>query len=202
MGTRVPRRVHSPEGGTSLRHAWWAFFASAAVACSHPPPAPPGPRTVLIGVARQARNDQASLVAFVPQVQATDSGGQCSIKRDPKVTSVTALFPNARDRQTMLTLRFDSAGTLVQYVERRGFPIPIRATGGLTPQQDSSMRDQVQNMKWVLIQFDYPIDRAQAMNLGGRQPSYSIEGRVSQLDTLTALGVLPRMERVRKLCGV
>jgi hypothetical protein len=194
----VSPRLHSPEAGTSLRHAWWAFLASAAVACSHPPPAPPSPGTV----ARQARNDQASLVAFVPQVAATDSDGECSIKRDPKVTTVTAFFPNARDRQTMLSLRFDSAGTLVQYIERRGFPKPIRATGGLTPQQDSSMLEQVHDMKWVIIQFDYPIDHAQAMNLGGRQPSYSIEGRVSQLDTLTALGVLPRMERTRKLCGV
>ena len=191
------------------------------VACSSgPAPAPVSPATeatatpssgtarvrVTIGERFTPLLDTASLRAFVPEIAATDSGGECSVIRTggSGATVVTASFPSRTMSRNSVSLTFDSLGHLVRYSERRGDPSRITGMQGKSDAaRDSAMAAQVKAHRSTSINMDFAIDQAVVMNSGGGQPTHAVLGTVRMVEGLESLGPpSARLTRVRKLCGV
>jgi hypothetical protein len=149
------------------------------------------------------RGDTA-LRAFVPDVAAEETGGECQLLRTggSGATIVIAYYPARSNARLQVNVTFDSSGRLVRYNERRG--IPHRPRGRLTPAQlDSAVRADEAANRSTTVSLDYAIDQAIATNRGGGRPTSAVLGTVREMESLTSLGPpAARLERVRKLCGV
>lgn len=203
------------------------FFvvALASVACGSgsntatpaPTPAPPGPATsaaapgvpvrrdlfMPVGSFSPARGDSARR-AFVPEIAADESGGECSINRTlgSGATMAIAYFPARVKALMQVNITFDSSGRLVRYSERRG--IPETSSKGLKLEQlDSLIRAQEAKTRSTSVNLDYGIDQGMVMNRGGGKPINAVIGTVREVERMEKLGpITARLERVRKLCGV
>lgn len=149
----------------------------------------------------------AAVKAFVPDIVASDSGGECAMRKLPGMSSAniaTASFPNRAAALMTVSLTFDSVGHLVQYSEMRGV-IGLR---GLPPgtsmaQRDSMLKAARAAMRSTSISFNYPIDQGVLRNYGGGKPDNAVLASIRELESLPKLGpVKDRLVRVRKLCGV
>jgi hypothetical protein len=190
------------------------FASSALLACSsHAPPAPgptpdqPMVRTrVISSQSFSPRTDEASLHAFVPDIAAVDSGGECSIIRTggSGATVVSASFPDRGNSQTSVSITFDSVGHFIRYSERRGGSIRFTLPPGSTDaQRDSAFRASIDAKRATTVSFDYAIDQAIASNSGGGQLTVAVRSTVKAMEQLAQLGrPAERLTRVRKLCGV
>lgn len=145
--------------------------------------------------------------AFMPEVAAVDSGGECALRKLPgnsKATNTTAYFPNRAASLMTVSITFDSAGHLVQYSEMRG----VTGLRGLPPgtssvQRDSLLKAAQAAARTTSISFNYALDQAIARNRGGGKPDNAVLASVHELESLPKLGpVKDRLVRVRKLCGV
>ena len=204
-------------------------IAACHGASSTPAPAPPAPATppparsgattsgnvtvvpatrdvfVATGASfRPVRGDSA-LRAFVPEVAAQESGGECSVTRTggSGATMVMASFPARTKALMQVNITFDSSGRLVRYSERRGVP-DMSATKGVRFEQiDSLIRAQEAKTRTTSVSLDYAIDQGIAMNRGGDRPTIAVMGTVREIERMEKLGPpTARLERVRKLCGV
>ncbi len=146
----------------------------------------------------------AALRAFVPDVAAEETGGECQLLRTSGsgATIVTAYYPTRQNARLQVTVTFDSAGHVARYSERRG--VPHLARGPMTPAQlDSAVRASDAANRSTTVSLDYAIDQAIAMNRGGGKPTSAIMSTVRAMESLPALGPpSARLERMRKLCGV
>jgi hypothetical protein len=182
---------------------------SSTAATQASPPAvrtTPAQRTdVFIGESFSPRTGDAAIHAFVPEIAAVDSGGECNVIRTggSGATIVTASFPTRTAAQTQATITFDSSGRLIRYSERRGVA-KIPSTKGMTdPQRDSTIRTVSAATRSTSISLDYAIDQAVVMNRGGGKPTDAILGTVRAIERLDKLGPpIARVERMRRLCGV
>jgi hypothetical protein len=145
--------------------------------------------------------------AFVPDVAATETGGECAIRPLPmgsKATSVVAYFP-ARTRPVMtVSLVFDSASHLVQYGEARGVTGLRNVPAGTSNiARDSMLKALHDATRTTSISLNYAIGQGTARNFGGGKPDNAVLATVREIESLPALGpVMDRLARVRKLCGV
>lgn len=190
--------------------------SAIAVACraSSPPPAAPAPASgsgplvrtsVRIGETFIPKTGDSAVRAFVPDVPAEETGGECSLLHTggSGATIVIAYYPSRARPRMQVTVTFDSARRLVRYSERRGIP-HIPSTAGMTPaQRDSVARAADASMRSTTISLDYAIDQAIASNRGGGQPTNAVLSNVRTAEQLDNLGrPAARLERMRKLCGV
>lgn len=172
---------------------------------SGPITAVPVTREALIssGAFRALRGDSA-LRAFIPEIAAQESGGECSIMRTGGSGATTALayFPAKVKAMMQVSITFDSSGRLVRYSERRG--VPEMPTKGMKLEQlDSLVRAQEAKTRSTMVSLDYAVDQGMAMNRGGNLPVVAVSGTVREIERLDKLGPpSARLERVRKLCGV
>jgi hypothetical protein len=160
---------------------------------------------VRIGESFSPETGDAAIRAFVPDVAATDSGGECTLNRTggSGATIVNAYFPARAGAKSQVTITFDSARHLVRYSERHGIPHLGSMTGLSDAQRDSVMRAADAAVRSTSVSFDYAIDQAVASNRGGGKPTHAVLGTVRAMEKLESLDVpAARQERVRKLCGV
>jgi hypothetical protein len=147
----------------------------------------------------------AALRAFVPDVAADLSKGECNLMRTggSGATIVLAYFPTRAALQTQMTLSFDSAGHLVRFNERRGVPKMPPMTNMTPAQRDSTVRVNDAAMRSTNVSLDYAIDQAVVMNRGAGRPTNAIIGTVRAIEALDQLGPpKAHVERARRLCGV
>jgi hypothetical protein len=189
-------------------------FFVVVLACRAPTPASSTPQsapvpqsgTFIVGPERftPARGD-AALQAFVPDVPAVDSGGECRLFRTAGsgATIVTANFPSFDSARAVVSLVFDSAGHLVRFSEKRGL-VGLTLPGRLSEsQRDSARRAADAATRSTTIYLDYAADNAIASNTGGGRPTRAISGTVRAMEKLPRLGPpTDRLQRVRRLCGV
>ena len=198
-----------------------ALFATAvALAChaarSPAPSAPPAPpasvpatpmvrAVVTVGESFRPATSDSALRAFVPEIPATDSGGECRLTRTSGngSTIVQASFPSFDSVRTSVTLMFDSAGHLVRYSESRGAGLHVRTPPGTSEAQRDSAFRASQAFRRSSLTLDYAIDQGVATNSGGGKTTTAVLGSVRAVESLAALGPqTKRLARVRKLCGV
>jgi hypothetical protein len=175
-----------------------------AAAAGAPPTASRQDRIVAVGPFRPKRGD-AALAAFVPDVAANESGGECNVQRTAGsgATIVSAAFPNRAAAAMTVTITFDSAGRLVRYSEVRGAPRVHTPPGMSGAQIDSALTAAMNAVRTTSITLDYPIDQAVLMNRGNRRPVDAVMGTVRAAENVERLGpVRKRLDRVRGLCGV
>lgn len=175
--------------------------ASAAVASTASAP------TTLIRVTDSfsPQRGEAALRAFVPEVSADESGGECTVNRTTGsgATMVTAFYPARTTSTFQITVIFDSVGHIVRYSERRGIPHAKPPTGATRAQLDSTIRAADASMRSTTISLDYPIDQAIVMNRGGGKPTDAVMATIRDVERVETLGpVTVRIDRMRKLCGV
>jgi hypothetical protein len=160
---------------------------------------------VTVGESFQPATGDSALRAFVPEIPATDSGGECRLIRTSGngSTIVTASFPSFDSVTTSVTLMFDSAGHLVRYSESRGDGLKVRTPPGMgEAQRDSAFRTSLA-FRRSNLSLDYAIDQGVASNSGGGKPTTAVLGPVRKVGSLDALGPqTKRLARVRKLCSV
>lgn len=152
-----------------------------------------------------AGRGQAALDAFVPDVQAEESGGECNLSRTggSGATLVTAFYPARATARMQVSVTFDSSGRLVRYSERRGIAHTGPTTGLTMLQVDSARRAAEAVVRSTTISFDYAIDQAMIMNRGGGKPTVAVLATVRAAEEQKNLGKpKARLERMRKLCGV
>lgn len=145
--------------------------------------------------------------AFVPDVAATEAGGECAIRALPmgsKATSVVAYFPARTLPMMTVSLVFDSASHLVQYSETRGVTglrnVPA-GTSNVT--RDSMLKALHDATRTTSISLNYALGQGTARNYGGGKPNNAVLATVREIESLPALGPpKDRLARVRKLCGV
>jgi hypothetical protein len=148
---------------------------------------------------------EAALRAFVPEVSADETGGECTVNRTTGsgATMVTAFYPARTTSTFQITVTFDSVGHIVRYSERRGIPHPKPPTGATRAQLDSTIRAAEAGIRSTTIGLDYPIDQAIVMNRGGGKPIDAVMATIRDVEHAEKLGSVPaRLERMRKLCGV
>jgi hypothetical protein len=149
----------------------------------------------------------AAVKAFIPDVAAFESGGECAMHKLPgssSATITTAYFPSRAAPQMTVSITFDSAGHLVQYAELRGV-VTLRGfpPGTSAPQRDSALRAAEAAMRSTSISLNYPIDQGILRNRGGGKPSNAALSSVHEIEAVARFGpVTERLVRVRKLCGV
>lgn len=188
--------------------------ALLTLACHHatatPSPTPTSQSRVVVrrGVAVSdaffpIRGDSA-LHAFVPDVRADESGGECSLTRTggSGATTVIAFYPTKAKPRMQVSVTFDSSGRLVRYGEMRG--VPRFETKGVRPAQfDSLMKAAEASIRSTSISLDYAIDRAIVMNRGGGKPTNAVLGTVRAVEREDKFGPpTAHLEHMRKLCGV
>jgi hypothetical protein len=199
----------------------------ASASCSHAPPASPSPQpssaaspsTTTASNAPSVQRDvfvsatdsfspqrgEAAMRAFVPEVAADETGGECMVGRTPGsgATMVTAFYPARTTSTFQITLTFDSVGHVVRYSERRGIPHIKPPTGATRAQLDSTIRATDASLRSTTISLDYPIDQGMVMNRGGGKPTNAVMATVRDVEHAEKLGsISARLERMRKLCGV
>jgi hypothetical protein len=144
-----------------------------------------------------------ALKAFVAEVPPDEKGGECTLTRTRGngALTATAFYPTRTASATQVTITFDSAGHVVRYSEVRGVP---HIKPGLRIEQVDSAHHAIQAvMRSTSITFDYPVDRAFALNRGASKPTTAITSTVREMENLDNLQrPAARMERMRKLCGV
>lgn len=189
------------------------FMLVAAVSCRANPETTPtsGSSTpevmvrVTSGPTVRMSSSAMALADFTPDVAPVDSGGECRVMRTSGsgATIVTAYFPNQRDPETVVSLAFDSVGTLVRFTDSRG-NIRINIPPGSSPSvRDSLLRSSGDAKRRTSITLDYPLDRAFAVNSGGSEPTQGVTGTIREMESLEKLGPpSARLVRARKLCGV
>jgi hypothetical protein len=145
----------------------------------------------------------AALKSFVADVQPDESGGECALTRTRGNGALTAIasYPTRAGSKMQVILTFDSVGHVVHYTETRGV---IHMKPGLRIDQlDSARRAIEATLRTTSINFDYPVDRALAVNRGAGRPTVAIMSSVREMESLDNLQQpAARMERMRKLCGV
>jgi hypothetical protein len=149
------------------------------------------------GMGAQALKD------FVAEVKPDESGGECSLSRTRGngALMVIAYYPTRSASNTQVVITFDSVGHVVHYTETRG--VPHIKPGLRMEQADSARRAIEATMRSTSVSFDYPVDRAFAMNRGAGKPTVAITSTVREMENLENLQrPTARMERARKLCGV
>jgi hypothetical protein len=196
-------------------------FAVAAVgACASAPkpaPAPAGADPSRPAVTMQVRTvvsdafspqtGPAAVKAFVPDVAATESGGECAMHKLTPISSAqvaTAYFPTRAEPKMTVALTFDSAGHLTRYSEVRGFTGIRNIPPGTNEAQRAAMlKDGIAATRTTSISFDYAVDQAVVRNHGGGQPDHAVLATPREIESLAVFGpVTQRLVRVRKLCGV
>jgi hypothetical protein len=181
--------------------------AAAAAAPGSAPSAPNGQRDILIRATDSfsPQRGEAALRAFVPEVSADETGGECTVNRTTGsgATMVTAFYPARTNPRFQITVTFDSVGHVVRYSERRGIPRVKPPTGATRAQVDSTIRAAEASIRSTTISFDYPIDQAIVMNRGGGRPTDAVMATIRDVEHVEKFGsVAARLERMRKLCGV
>ncbi len=149
----------------------------------------------------------AAVKAFMPDVDATESGGECRTTKLPgssNATIVAASFPNRVAAKMTVSLTFDSVGHLVRYSEARGFTGLHTIPGGTTEiQRDSMLHAALAATRTTSISLDYAIGQGILRNHGGGKPDQAVLTSPKELESLEKLGpIKDRLVRVRKLCGV
>ena len=149
----------------------------------------------------------AAVKAFVPEIAATDSGGECRMVKGPGSSNVTiaaASFPNRATSKMNVSLTFDSAGHLVRYSEVRGYTgIRNIPRGATEAQRDSMMRAAQLATRSTTISLDYAIGQGIVHNKGGGKLDNAVLAAPRDFESLAILGpIKDRLVRVRKLCGV
>lgn len=191
---------------------------SGACASAAKPVAPPAPRDapggpVLVRTRVEfsdpfsPQSGAAAVKAFVPDVAAPESGGECAMHKLTGLSFAqiaTAYFPTRADSKMTVSLTFDSAGHLTRYSEVRGFTGLHNIPPGTTEAQRAAMlKDGIAATRTTTISFDYAVDQAVARNHGGGQPDHAVIATPREMESLPVLGpVTQRLVRVRKLCGV
>ena len=158
-----------------------------------------------VGVSFSPKRGAAALQAFVPDVAADTTTGECSLTRTSGsgATIVIAYFPARARPQTQMSLSFDSAGHLVRFGERRGIPKIPSIAGMSLAQRDSTIRVNDEAIRSTNISLDYAVDQAMVMNRGGNRPWMAVMGTVREVESLDRLGPpKSHVERARRLCGV
>jgi hypothetical protein len=149
----------------------------------------------------------AAVKAFVPDIAATDSGGECRLLKGPgssKVTIAAASFPDRATSKMNVSLTFDSVGHLVRYSESRGYTgirnIPPGATEAV---RDSLIRAAQAATRSTTISLDYAIGQGIVHNKGGGKLENAVLAAPKDFESLPILGpIKDRLVRVRRLCGV
>jgi hypothetical protein len=149
----------------------------------------------------------AALKAFVPDIAASDSAGQCSLRKMPGSSNAnvaSASFPNRAAAQMSVSLTFDSVGHLVQYSEMRGVVVLRGLPPGTSQAQRDSMLKAAHNaMRSTMISINYSIGQAILRNEGGGKADNAVLTAPREVEGLAKLGpIRDRLVRVRKLCGV
>ena len=207
------RRVNAP-----ILVALWAL---AACASRSPSPsagaspsaaassAPTGAATLRVRVVAGDRFSpevgSAAVKAFIPDVAASDSGGECALHRmgNSNATIATASFPARVAALMSASITFDSAGHVVRYAETRGVPHEKGMTIGMSDtQRDSALKAAQGAVRSTVIMLDYAVDQGVLHNLGGGKPSHAALSSAREVEALPALGIKARMARMRRLCGV
>jgi hypothetical protein len=148
---------------------------------------------------------EAALKAFVPEVTADLTTGECTLMRTSGsgATMVTAFFPARAHPLAQMSLAFDSAGHLIRFSERRGIPRMPPLTGLTPAQRDSTVRVNSTAIRSTDISLDFALDQAMIMNRGGGRPTDAVMGTVRSVESLPQLGPpTAHIERARRLCGV
>ena len=144
-----------------------------------------------------------ALKDFVAEVKPDEDGGECLLNRTSGNGALiaTAFYPKRATSTTQVMITFDSAGHVVRYSEQRG--VAHMKPGLSLAQLDSARRAIEAVMRSTSITFDYPVDRAFAINRGAGKPTVAITSTVRAMESLDNLQrPAARMERMRKLCGV
>jgi len=158
-----------------------------------------------VGVSFSPSRGAAALRAFVPDVMADITTGECNLTRTSGsgATIVIAYFPARARPQTQMSLSFDSAGHLVRFSERRGIPKIPSISGMSLAQRESTIRVNNDAIRSTDISLDYALDQAMVMNRGGNRPWMAGMGTVREVESLEQLGPpKSHVERARRLCGV
>jgi hypothetical protein len=179
----------------------------AGASTTSAPGAPTAQRDVFIRMTDSfsPQRGEAALGAFVPEVSADETGGECIVDRmmGSSVTMVSAFYPARTTSRLQITITFDSVGHLVRYAERRGIPHGKPPAGATPAQLDSALRAADASIRSTSISLDYPIDQAIVMNRGGGKPTDAVMATIRAVEHAEKLGsVAARLERMRKLCGV
>jgi hypothetical protein len=179
----------------------------AVCACASTAPAPIM-RTRITNVdSFSPETGTAALKAFVPDVPAFETGGECALhKLTPaaKSTVATAYFPNRTESQMNVSITFDSAGHVARYSEVRG----MTGLRGIPPgtseaQRDTLLRAALAKTRTTSISFNYDIEQAVVRNHGGGVPDNAVLATPREMESLAILGpVKDRLVRIRRLCGV
>lgn len=143
--------------------------------------------------------------AFVPDVAATEDGGECALHKIPNSTALiaTATFPNRKEPLMSVSMTFDAQGKVVRYSETRGIPRIKGGTIGMTEtQRDSSLGVAIAAVRSTIVMLDYPLDQGILRNRGGGLPEHAAVSSAREVEGLPRLGIKARMEHFRKLCGV
>jgi len=196
-------------------------FLAAACATSHSTPAASGGATsvstggtpapmmrvsISAGDPFSPETGIAAAKAFVPDVAAADSAGECSLHKFPGSTSTiaTASFPSRQAPLMSVSMTFDASGRAVRYAETRGLPNTRGTTmaGMSEARRDSVLRAARAAVRSTVISLDYALDQGILHNLGGGKPEHAVLTSTRMVESLTALGVKDRMAHFRKLCGV
>ena len=164
-------------------------------------------RVVTAGTSFSPQSGTAAVRAFVPDVPAFDSAGECSLFKMgglSKTMILNAAFPTRDEAKMVVALTFDSAGHLVRYSETRGFTglhhLPPNTSGA---QRDTLMRAALEATRTTSVSFDYAIDQAIVRNYGGGAPEQAVLATPREFESLPSLGpVTERLVYVRKLCGM
>lgn len=147
----------------------------------------------------------SAIRAFVPDVPATEAGGECRVMRPrgSRATYVSAYFPDFTTAKSAVSLVFDTAGALVRFSDSRGL-VRFRGGAGLSVEAlDSARRQAEAATRTTSISFDYPVDQAIAINRGGGKPTVAVIGSVRSMENVERLGPPSRrLQRARSLCGV
>jgi hypothetical protein len=189
-----------------------ALYACASGATGSAAPAAGGGAPVMRirvnpGEAFSPETGPAAVKGFVPEIAASDSGGECRLLKGPgtsNVTTAAASFPNRAAAKMNVSLTFDSVGHLVRYSEIRGFTGIRNIPPGTTEaQRDSMMNAGRAATRTTSISLDYSIGQAILHNRGGGLPDHAVLASPKDIESLAILGpVKDRLVRVRKLCGV
>jgi len=158
-----------------------------------------------VGVSFSPKRGDAALKAFLPDVAADITAGECNLMRTggSGATIVIAYFPTRTHAQTQMSMSFDSAGHLVRFNERRGVPKIPPTTGMTVAQRDSTIRVNNDAIRSTTISLDYAVDQAMVMNRGADRPWMAVMGTVREVESLEQLGPpKSHVERARRLCGV
>jgi hypothetical protein len=138
----------------------------------------------------------AALQSFEPLVRRVTEGGECMTAATAAdgVRTISVVYPTVRDPRTQIMIVVDAAGSILQYIERRG--------GVASPTAGTPPAGGVDGPEQTSIELNFQTGQARAINAGGGTVGYGVEGNTVDFQYQENLGSPVMMaEEVLGRCG-